>query len=220
MPDLQTNLEKVEKNISKAAPGRLVTLIAVSKGRSVEQIKALYSLGVHDFGENRLQEALPKIKGCEKTCPQIRWHFIGTLQRNKVRQVAGLFDFVHSVDTLEIIGKIAQCQNEFGKKPAVFIQVNISNEQTKHGFSAEKAIDAAAYAINAGLDVTGFMGIAKETTDEKELATEFSVLGRIRREAESTFGKKFLLSAGMSGDFETALKCGSDFLRIGHALFE
>ncbi len=233
---VKTNIHRLAASISSLAGGRGVLLLAVSKNRTAAQVLEAYSAGVRDFGENRMQEALPKMKEVEillekelghgmKTAnssgsDRLVWHFIGTLQSNKACGAVANFDYIHSVASMKLIDKIAACQAKEKKKPKCFIQVNISGEGTKHGFGPKDAIEACGHALQKGIDVAGFMGMGPLSEDAGKSKAAFMLLDSIRKSAEARFGRHFLISAGMSSDYKIALECGSDIVRIGRAVFE
>ena len=202
-------LASVRERIERAGadPNR-ITILAVSKGHPVEACRAAFSLGLTRFGENRVQEALPK----REAFPEVEWHLIGHLQTNKVRQVAGRFALIQSVDSLRLAEAIA----DRDPRQAVLMEVNVSGEDSKHGFDPEAATDAAGRLANL-LDLQGLMGMAAATGDP---APAFARLRRIRDEAEQRLGRGLpVLSMGMSNDLEAAIKAGSTLLRLGRALF-
>ncbi|MBM3228848.1 YggS family pyridoxal phosphate-dependent enzyme [Candidatus Parvarchaeota archaeon] len=224
----KSSLDAIRSGINLLAGRRKVTIVAVSKGKSPQEIGDLYVQGMRDFGENRLDEALEKMRQCaELGLEGIVWHFIGTVQTNKAREVVENFDYIHSVDSDRLIGKIsglvAGAQNGAGArrhKPGFFIQVNISGEASKHGFSPDRAVEACACAAAKGLDLVGLMGIASSTTDEGKIEREYGLLDSLRQQSQKRLGRTLMMSAGMSSDYKSALRCGSDVLRVGRLLFE
>ncbi|MFA5105677.1 MAG: YggS family pyridoxal phosphate-dependent enzyme [Candidatus Micrarchaeia archaeon] len=232
---IKGNISALDASISGLAPGRKALLVAVSKNRTAAEVVEAYSAGVRDFGENRMQEALPKMKEVEalltgkpghgmKTAAasssRIKWHFIGTLQSNKACDAAANFDYIHSVDSTKLIDRIASCQQKTGKRPKCFIQANVSGEESKHGFAPSAALDACGHAMSKGIDVVGFMGMGPETSDISKSRAAFILLDSIRKEAQVRFSRRFIISAGMTSDYKAALECGSDIVRIGRAAFE
>lgn len=197
-----------------------ITLIAVSKGMSSECVRQAYCEGCRDFGENRLQEAVEKITLCPK---DIRWHMIGSLQRNKARRVIGQFCLIHSVDTPELAMKISQCSSELGIVSSILLQVNTSGELSKHGMSPEHWRTAFDGIIASPfLKVEGLMTMAPYTQDEKRIRDSFSRLRLFRDELIVKTGKRNILShlsMGMSNDYRIAISEGATLLRIGTAIF-
>jgi pyridoxal phosphate enzyme (YggS family) len=185
-----------------------VTVVAVSKGRSIEDCRAALAAGLETLGENRVQEALPKIDAL----PPARWHLVGHLQRNKVRQAARRFALIHSVDSLRLAEAIAAASPE----QEVLVEVNVAREEQKHGCRPEDALELAA-GVGQLLPLRGFMCVAALNADP---APAFRELKRLRDDAEQYLGSALpILSMGMSDDFEAALAAGSTMLRLGRFLF-
>jgi len=174
---IAANLQAVRRRISEALQGdrREVRLIAVSKTRTSETIREALDAGCRDFGENYVQEALPKVDilAGSGAC----WHFIGPLQSNKAKDVALAFDWCHSIDRLKIAEALSR-HRPAGRAPLeACIQVNISREATKSGVEADQALTlAAAVAKLPGLRLRGLMGIATPDVDPKQQRSEFAVL--------------------------------------------
>jgi PLP dependent protein len=185
-----------------------ITIVAVTKGRSLEECREALAAGITDLGENRVQEALPKLDGL----PHVRWHLVGHLQTNKVRQVAGRFSLIHSVDSLHLAEALA------GRGGGgVLLQVNVAREPRQRGVAPEQALDLVGEVAGL-LDLRGLMAIGPQGRDPRP---EFSELSRIRDAAEQRWGRALpVLSMGMSEDFEAAVAAGSSMLRLGRVLFE
>jgi pyridoxal phosphate enzyme (YggS family) len=189
-----------------------VLLIAVSKGRSAEEIEALIEEGQRDFGENRVQEALAKWPPLLERHPDIRVHEIGRLQSNKAADALTLFDTIHSVDRISLLDALAKEADKAGKAPAVYIQVNIGEEDQKGGCAIDE-IGALVEAVRASpLPLAGLMAIPPLGV---EPAPYFALLAKLARRHDVTG-----LSFGMSADFKAAVKLGATAVRIGTALFE
>ena len=200
-----------------------VTLIAVSKTRSVAEIQALYDLGHRDFGENYPQELRDK----QPQLPQdIRWHFIGHLQRNKVKYIAPFVHLVHAVDSAGLLDELDKRAAAAGRRIGVLLQVHIALEETKHGLDAnevEELVAACTPQRWPHLQLRGLMGMATFTDDRDQVAREFAGLAALHRAIraggmvdQATFS---VLSMGMSGDADIALAHGSTMVRIGTAIF-
>ncbi len=186
-----------------------VTIVAVTKGRPASDCLAAVAAGLSVLGENRVHEALDKVEAV----PDARWHLIGHLQRNKVRLLGNRFALIQSVDSEALAEAIAE---RWGHRQAALIQVNISREAQKHGFAPETAV-AAVRRLAPLLDVRGLMGMAAAASDPEPA---FRQLARLRSEAEQAAGGALpVLSMGMTDDFEVAVRCGSNMVRIGRALF-
>ena len=219
---LAANIAYVRSNIAEAAqrsgrsPGE-ITLVAVSKTVPVELVKIAYNLGVTDFGENRVQEALPKIAEFH---PQgMRWHMIGHLQSNKAGKVAGAFDSVQSVDSLHL----AQALNQHtGKRLPVLLQVNVSGEESKEGMPLDDApMLARQIAALAAIEVQGLMTIAPLVENPEDVRPAFRSLRNLRERLQDELPQCSWqhLSMGMSDDYRVAIEEGATIVRIGRAIF-
>jgi len=191
-----------------------VELLAVSKTFPAEAVREAYDAGQRAFGESRQQEAAPKI---EALPGDIRWHFIGGLQRNKVRKVLGGFSVIHSVDSLRLVEYLDRVAGEEGKRPGVYLEVNVAGEASKGGFSPEELL-AATESLPAmkHVELLGLMTIPPEAGARGW----FARTRELRDLLEVRSGLHLPgLSMGMSGDFEDAVKEGSTIVRVGSALF-
>lgn len=220
------NVREVLDRIARAATraGRKpesVRLVAATKTVPVERIRVAVNAGVRLFGESRLQEALPKIealRGCD-----VEWHFIGRLQRRKVKAVVGTFAMIHSVDSLELATEIDRRAEEAGLRQDVLLEINVGGEATKAGFSPDEAADAvSALDVLPNVAVRGLMTIPPPGPDPEASRGYFRTL----RELAASLGGRGLrrvrleeLSMGMSGDFEVAVEEGATMVRIGTAIF-
>lgn len=212
------NLERLQQRIQDAAkragraPGE-VRLVAVTKSVGLEEARVLCALGVTDLAENRVDVARPKIDALKKAA---RWHMIGSVQRRKAADVVALFDTVDSVDRLELAEALdARCE-PLGKTLPVLVEVNVSGEASKHGFSPEdlpRALELMARL--RWINVNGLMTMAPFTEDPETVRPVFARLRALREE----LGLQEL-SMGMSNDFEVAIEEGATQVRIGTALFE
>lgn len=209
----------LKKQIDSVASSK-VTLIAVSKNHSIDKVLEAREAGCFDFGENRLQEALSKIEEAPK---DIRWHFIGSLQKNKVRKVVGRFYLIHSVDRLDLAQKISDVSLEMGVVSNILLQVNISGEKSKQGMKKKELSDNLSSLIEMkGIHLQGLMTMAPLTDDTSVIRSCFSGLREFRDELKIR-SKEALslqhLSMGMSGDYLIAIDEGASFVRIGSILF-
>jgi pyridoxal phosphate enzyme (YggS family) len=217
---IAANLQAVRRRISEALQGdsREVRVVAVSKTRAVDDIRAALAAGCRDFGENYVQEALPKIEALAGE--SIRWHFIGPLQSNKARDVAERFDWFHGLDRVKLAGALSR-HRPAGRGPLdVCIQVNISGESTKSGIAAGEALGLAREVVKLpGLKLRGLMGIAAPDAEGSRARHEFASL---RAAYESLRDEGFALdtlSMGMTHDLEAAVAEGATMVRIGTAIF-
>ena len=195
-----------------------VTLIAVGKTQPAERLRAAAAAGITDFGENYPQEAAGKIDALADL--PLRWHFIGRLQSNKTRLVANRFDWVHSVDRVEIARRLSDQRSPHRSPLEVCLQVAIVPEPSKGGFEPD-ALPAAAAAIAAlpRLRLRGLMCLPPFERDPAKQRAAFAQLRRLRDELNARGFALDALSMGMSGDFEAAIAEGATHVRIGTALF-
>lgn len=197
--------------IAKRNPAE-VQLIAVSKGRSVDEIELLIEAGQRDFGENRVQKALEKWPPLLAKYPDVRLHEIGRLQSNKAAEAVKLFDAIHSVDRSSLLEALVKEADKTGQQPSIYIQVNIGEEEQKGG-CAIADVPALIEAVRASpLPLAGLMAIPPLGP---EPGPYFALLARIARSHDVTG-----LSIGMSGDFQAAVMLGATAVRVGTALFE
>ena len=224
--DIAQNLAAARRRIEQTAQsaGRSageVRLLAVSKTFGLEHVKAAATAGQHDFGENRVQEALQKIEGSADL--KIRWHLIGTLQSNKVRKAASRFAAIHSVDSLRLLEAIDSAATAEGSTPDLLIQVDLAGEPTKHGAPPPVAMDivrAGARCRSARL--VGLMTIPPFFENPEDARPYFSQLRRLRDTmVQDGIDPAMLreLSMGMSHDFEIAVQEGATIVRLGTAIF-
>ncbi len=203
-------------------PESAVKLLAVSKTKPVEAILAAYHAGQTAFGENYVQEGIEKIQYFEQQNIQLEWHFIGSLQSNKTKLVAEHFDWMQTLDRLKTAERLNQ-QRPLHKAPLnVLIQINISNEDSKGGISAEEMSDFAKQLKNLPhLRLRGLMAIPAATDNEQEQMQVFRQMELLFRRLQQEFPSDQIdtLSMGMSDDMASAIKCGSTMVRIGTAIF-
>jgi pyridoxal phosphate enzyme (YggS family) len=192
-----------------------VTLVAVSKTRPAEDISVLYDLGHRDFGENYVQELLGK----QGALPEdIRWHFIGHLQTNKVRQIAGFVHLIHGVDSVKLLQEINKQGQKLNRRVGCLLQVHIAQEETKFGFDAAELRQLADQLSSFPYaHVKGLMGMATNTDNETQIRTEFAQLRELA--GIIPFDNAPILSMGMSNDYAIAIEEGSTLVRIGSLLF-
>ena len=189
-----------------------VQLVAVSKTKTAEDILALYAEGQRDFGENYVQELIDKRS---QLPADIRWHFIGHLQTNKVKQIIPFVHLLQGVDSLRLLQEIEKQALRSGRTIDVLLQVHIAREETKFGFGVEE-IGAAMGGAWGGVRVRGLMGMASNTED---LAAVRSEVRGLKGMFDRWFPCGGILSMGMSGDYAIAIEEGSTMVRIGSLLF-
>lgn len=195
-----------------------VTLLAVSKTQPPEAVRALYAAGARRFAENYVQEAVAK-QAALADLP-LEWHFIGPIQRNKTRVIAAAFDWVHSLDRIEVARRLAE-QRDPGRGPLrVFLQVNTSGEASKSGVAPEAMVSLAeAVAALPQLALVGLMTIPEPSPDSAVVRSRFRLLRELSETLQRAGFPVSALSMGMSGDWRLALAEGATHLRIGSALF-
>ncbi|MER3559450.1 MAG: YggS family pyridoxal phosphate-dependent enzyme [Armatimonadota bacterium] len=192
-----------------------IRIVAVSKGVPVAQIEQAWQMGQRDFGENYWQEAREKIP---QLPTDIRWHFIGHLQSNKVKYVTGRFRLIQSVDRLSLLQEIQKTVSKLGIIQPILIEVRLSEEATRAGAPIEQVPDLVEHALQMpNVALQGVMGLAPYTESVPCIRKAFQTLRRLYESLPES--NRVWLSMGMSHDFEVALEEGSNMLRIGTALF-
>lgn len=187
-----------------------VTVVAVSKGQPLERVREVYAAGHRDFGENRAQELVERAAVLP---PDIRWHMVGHLQRNKIKTVRPLIVMLHSLDALRTArGWVAE-----PKAPPALVEVNLAAEPQKHGIAPAQTAELVTGAIELGLQVRGLMALPPAEPDLEAAGRWFRRLAELRDEIARP--ELVELSMGMSGDFEVAIAEGATMVRIGEAIF-
>ena len=225
MEDIRQRLNQIRQNIGRAArhSGRTekdIILVAVSKTVGPDAVMAAYDMGVTDFGENRVQELIRK----SSHLPEARWHFIGRLQTNKVKDVVGRTCLIHSLDRWTLAEEINKRAIRMGIRIPALVQVNITGEGSKTGLDPGEvpAFLQSADQLPA-LQIMGLMTIAQEDPDPEASRPVFRELARLRRRMAANspaYVHRGCLSMGMSQDYQVAIEEGADIVRIGSALFE
>lgn len=218
---MAVNLDNFDR-IGKELQDKQVTLVAVSKTKPVTDMLELYKLGQRDFGENYVQELTEKVP---QLPADVRWHFIGHLQSNKVKYIASFVHLIHGVDSEKLLREINKQGARQGRTIGVLLQVHIAAEETKFGFDAaelEHLLQPHVLKDFSHIRIKGMMGMASFTEDKAQVRREFGQLkalfdnynNRQLPNAEMT-----ILSMGMSNDYPLAVECGSSMVRIGSLLF-
>jgi hypothetical protein len=177
-----------------------------------------YRAGVQDFGENYVQEALTKVGDPELSDPALRWHFIGHLQRNKVREIIGRFALIHSVDSLALATEIGRRAEQIGAKAALLLEVKLDQATTKFGILPEQTLATAQAVLDIpGVRLCGLMGMAPFGSNPEAARPAFRTLRTLFDQLPPEAHQ--VLSMGMSSDFEVAIEEGATMVRIGTALF-
>jgi len=192
-----------------------ITLIAVSKTKPVEDILELYDLGHRDFGENYVQELVEK---AERLPKDIRWHFIGHLQSNKVKLITPFIYLIHGVDSLKLLKEIDKQAEKSKRHSDCLLQVHIAQEETKFGFDENELFDLEIGQFT-NVKIKGLMGMASLTENVNKIRTEFKHLKTIYKKLSTLTPQLSILSMGMSADYKIAIEEGSNMVRIGSLLF-
>ncbi|MCB1049600.1 MAG: YggS family pyridoxal phosphate-dependent enzyme [Acidobacteria bacterium] len=216
LTQIQAEIDLVLQNSLRNRAG--LTLIAVTKRQPLSHVMLAYKAGLRDFGENQIQEGVPKVKSAP---PDVVWHFIGHLQRNKVREAVKNFHSIHSVDSNKLLERIDSISGEERLCPEIFLQVNLLHDVDKHGYHPDHVKDALRLALSMrNVTCVGLMGIPPLHLDDSALCQFFKGMAELKNELQLAFpdwpGK---LSMGMSSDFVPAIQAGSNYVRIGSALF-
>ena len=206
------NLIYIEKLVkSKVNHDKLPIIIAVSKTFPIENILPLIEHGHLNYGENKVQEAIDKWSDIKPKYNQLKLHLIGRLQTNKVKFALKIFDYIHSLDSEKLATKISLEQKKFEKKPKLFIQVNIGNEEQKSGINKSQLNDFYDFCKKLDLDIIGTMCIPPNDDSVEEYFSEMNKLNKKLNFKE--------LSMGMSGDYLEAIKYNATYVRVGSKIF-
>ena len=211
--NISFNLNRIKKEIPSN-----VLLVAVSKTKPSKDILIAYNAGHYHFGEKKIQELVKKHNELPK---EIKWHMIGHLQRNKVKYIAPFIYLIHSVDSLKLLNEINKQGQKNNRKINVLIQIDISNDLTKFGFSFNEINElfvSSNFEEFEYISVKGFMGMASFTNDKKLIRNQFINLSNLYEKFKKTHSLKFL-SMGMSSDYLEAIECNSNIIRLGSNIF-
>jgi pyridoxal phosphate enzyme (YggS family) len=190
-----------------------ITVVAVSKAKSADDVIRIYGLGHRDFGENRAQELAEKAAVLPN---DIRWHFVGALQSNKARIVRPVAHLLHSMDRRSLATAWLKGR---GEAPPVLLQVNVGDEPQKAGVVPDQVLPTLEWMFELGLDVRGLMAIPPFPEDPEDSRPYFQMLRRLRDQARASFPSVEELSMGMSDDYEIAVEEGASMIRVGRAIF-
>jgi len=210
---IDNNLRSIIDDIPKK-----VTLVAVSKTKPVDLIKNAYDCGQRDFGENKVQELVNKYEMLPK---DIKWHMIGHLQRNKVKYIAPFVYLIHSVDSVRLLNEINKQAEKNNKTINVLLQIDISDDNTKFGFSfneIDNLLNSDLINELNNVKIEGLMGMASFTLNEKTIKDQFTSLKNLYHSYKNKLNFK-ILSMGMSGDYKIAIECDSNLIRLGSSIF-
>jgi PLP dependent protein len=215
------NIEAYEK-LLKECKAKNLTLVAVSKTKPAEDILVLYNLGQKDFGENYVQELLKKHEQLPK---DIRWHFIGHLQTNKVKQVVAFVHLIQGVDSLKLLKEINKQSEKINKVTNCLLQIHIAQEETKFGLDENELNETIRQFDDSAMknvNVIGLMGMASFTDDENQIRKEFHYLKSLQKkyaQLETTNWKLQTVSIGMTADYKIAIEEDSNMIRVGSLIF-
>jgi len=222
---IEENVQALKRRIQEACQrsGRdpsEIQIVAVSKTVNAPKITEAARCGLKDFGENRLQEGEEKIQTLKDL--DLRWHFVGRIQTNKIKNIFTTFDIIQSVDRLKVIDKANECLQEMGLTKEVLLQVNISDAMTQAGFSyhgLEAFFSEKLYEKYPALKITGLMGIGPFTEDDRLIRQAFQSFKACFEALQKSHPDLRILSMGMSHDFELAIEAGSNMIRVGTVIF-
>lgn len=225
--NIAQNIKRVQEKISNYAAKYKrdindITLIGVSKYASVQDTQEAVKAGLKDLGENRVSQLIEKQEILSNNKLYPNWHLIGTLQRKKVRLIIGKCSLIHSVDSLELLDEISKRSSEINIITPILLQLNVSNESTKHGFDPmeiNRIIEQVS--VFSGVDLQGIMTMAPLTEDEKIINDVFSKTQELFYQIKQSVNRPSfgILSMGMSNDYHIAIAHGATHLRIGTAIF-
>lgn len=228
MSEIAEKLTAVQARIGTAAQraGRdpkAITLVAVSKTKPISAIEAAYGAGQRDFGENRLEELWGKVEQARVLgLDEIRWHLIGPIQSRKTGMAVGPFALIHAVDRIKIAERLSRDAMAAGCVLSILLEVNVSGEATKHGFSPAELVNCTGQLVTLpGIQVQGLMTMAPLVEDAEAVRPVFRSLRALRDELTATHPTLVWpqLSMGMTNDFEVAIEEGATLVRIGSAIF-
>jgi pyridoxal phosphate enzyme (YggS family) len=222
---IPSRLEAVRTRMADACrragrPPESVTIVAVCKTMPAERVQAAYAAGQRQFGENRIQEAVPKIEAL--ALPDAAWHLIGHLQSNKAKFAARHFAVVQSIDSTRIAEALSKETEKTGRPIDVMLEVNYAGEASKFGFSADETLDAAMEVARLPrLRVAGLMTVAPQVVDPEEVRPVFRGMRELgdRVRAALPDGPTWDLSMGMTNDYAVAIEEGATIVRVGRAIF-
>lgn len=203
------------KSLQSVLSAQNVTLVAVSKTKPNKDILEAHNNGLADFGENYVQELVGKYESLPK---DIRWHFIGHLQSNKVKYIVPFVHLIHSVDSERLLAEINKQAAKAGRRVKCLLQVHIADEETKFGFDSTE-LHAVKFGQYKNVQISGLMGMASFSDDQYKVRNEFKKLKSAFDQLKTEHSSFSILSMGMSADYKVAIQEGSNMVRIGSLLF-
>ena len=221
---IKENVLKIKERISLICTKinrdpNTISVVAVSKGRTIDQIKEAIDVGITDIGENRVQEAVSKYKEIRNTeyARRIKWHMVGHLQTNKVKDAVKIFDLIHSVDSLHLAEEISKQASKINKVQDMLLEVKTSPEISKFGLKHNEVIEVIKDIVKLkNINIKGLITIAPVVDNPEKTRPYF----RILRELKDTINNMPYLSMGMTDDYQVAIEEGSNMIRLGRAIFE
>lgn len=219
---IKENLVAIKANLPES-----VGLVAVSKFHPSSDLIEAYNAGQRAFGENRVQEMVKKEEELRSTCPDLEWHFIGTLQRNKVKYIVPFVHIIESVSSIKLLDEIEKQAAKIDRKIDVLLEAHVADEETKTGFDIDELIEAAHLIVETDryphISPCGVMGMATLTDNEDRIREDFiqirKLFEKLKEELFKDNDKFCQISMGMSGDYKLAIQEGSTSVRIGTAIF-
>ncbi|MCA0959398.1 YggS family pyridoxal phosphate-dependent enzyme [Muricauda ruestringensis] len=211
---IKDNLDKIKSELPLG-----VTLVAVSKTKPNKDIMQAYDAGQRVFGENKVQEMVQKWQDLPK---DIEWHMIGHLQRNKVKYMAEFVSLIHGVDSPRLLKEINKQAKKHDRVIPCLLQIHIAEEDTKFGLDKnelDQLINSEEFKTMENIKIVGLMGMATFTDDKKQVSKEFALLKSLFDDLKTELPDIGILSMGMSGDYQLAIKEGSNMVRIGSSIF-
>jgi pyridoxal phosphate enzyme (YggS family) len=219
---IRQRIARASSNINQD-PGR-ITVVAVAKGRALEQIKEVIEAGITDIGENRVQEAVLKYDSVRATpyAVQPKWHMVGHLQTNKVKDAVRIFDLIQSVDSLRLAEEIDKHASRTGKTQNILIEIKTSSEDSKSGLNPDGAIEVIKVIGKLkNINILGLMTIAPLAADPEDVRPYFRKLKELLNNLNLILNTQYsILSMGMTDDFEVAIEEGANMVRLGRAIFD
>lgn len=211
-------LEKIEKARVMTNEHQIVRIVAASKYVDSSEIEAMYNIGQRAFGENKVQDMKEKVSALEEL--PLEWHYMGRIQTNKINAILDMNPMlIHSVESLEVAKEIDKRAEVKDKKVSILLQINSANEAQKSGIESEKALEEYHMISELkNINIKGVMSIGAHTEDEKLIQKSFETTYKIFEKLQND-GAKFC-SMGMSSDYELAVRCGANMLRLGSVLFK
>lgn len=211
---IKQNLNQIQATLPKH-----VTLVAVSKTKSVTDLMEAYNAGQRIFGENKIQEMADKFQEMPK---DIKWHMIGHVQTNKVKYMAEFVDLIHGVESFKLLKEINKQAKKHDRVIDCLLQIKIASEDSKFGMSIPDATTLLAsedFSALKNINVIGVMGMATFTEDQNQIKKEFDLLKSTFDSLQKTHPNLKTISMGMSGDYQLAIDCGSTMVRVGSSIF-